>query len=81
MTITNNSSKIHRSEDLKLTDSEKGQECVYVVYYTFCIIMMHCQDDKIECGLAEIIEATHIKRKKAVVSLFSATSRWSELGM
>ena len=55
--------------------------CMYVVYYTFCIIMMLCQDDKIECGLAEIIKAANKKRKKAVVSLLSATSRWSELGM
>ena len=48
-----------------MTNSEKGQECVYIVYYTFCIIMMHCQDDKIECGLAEIIKSAHIKRKKS----------------
>ena len=48
---------------------------MYVVYYTFCIIIMLCQDDKIEFGLAEIIKSAHIKRKKAVVSLFSATSR------
>ena len=45
------------------------------------MIMMLCQDDKIECGLAEISKAAHIEWKKAVVSLLSATSRWSELGM
>mgnify|MGYP001801295164 FL=1 len=45
---------------------------MYVVYYTFCIIMILYQDDKIECGLAEIIKAVHIKKeKKAVVSLLS----------
>ena len=45
---------------------------MYVVYYTFCIIMILYQDDKIECGLAEIIKAVHIKKEKtAVVSLLS----------
>ena len=34
--------------------------CLYEVYYIFCIMMMLCQDDKIECGLAEVIKEAYI---------------------
>ena len=55
--------------------------CMYVFYFTFCIMMMMYQDDKNECGLGVIVKTAHVKRKKTVISLLSATSRWSEIGM
>ena len=52
----------------------KGWErvCVYVVFYTFCIMMVLCQDDKIWMwvSLAEIIKSAHLKRKKNLLFLF-----------
>ena len=45
-------------------------------------MMMMYQDDKNECGLGVIVKTTHVKRKKkTVISLLSATSTWSEIGM
>ena len=38
--------------------------CMYVFYFTFCIMIMMYQDDKNECGLDVIVKTTHVKRKK-----------------
>ena len=38
--------------------------CMYVFYFTFCIMIMMYQDDKNECGLGGIVKTAHVKRKK-----------------